>query len=107
MKKFIIALGLIVSFSSYAGDERIDGLCKGKDIKDPSICAEVIAEQFDAAYAWGEENAHLIKRQKQAKREEFANSEPMLHLCSVAPDKARCERLRGYLMEEFDAGIGL
>lgn len=107
MKKLIISIAFGLAFSAHAGDVRIDELCKDKDIKDPSVCTEVIAEQLDAAYVWGEESAHLIKRQKLIKREEFKNSEPMIHLCSVAPDKARCERLRGYLMEEFDAGIGL
>lgn len=106
MKAIITALvfGLV---SSAHADDRIDMLCKGKDIVKPSVCVQVIKEQLDAAYAWGEENAHLIKRHKLVKREEFLQSEPMLRLCKSAPDHAKCEMFRSYLVEEYDAGIGL
>jgi len=105
MKKIILALcGLTMTVHA---DDRIDALCKGKDIVKPSVCVQVIKEQLDAAYVWGEENAHLIKRLKLAKREEFLQSEPMLRLCKSAPDQARCEMFRSYLLEEYNAGIGL
>lgn len=105
--KNILLVGLVlVSCASHA-DERIDQLCQGRDIKKPAACAQVISEQLDAAYVWGEQNAHLIKKQKLVKRQEFINSEPMMNLCRVAPDAKRCELFRTYLIEEYDAGIGL
>lgn len=104
--KFLLML--LVAFAGFVhADERVDQLCKGRDIKKPAACAQVIAEQLDAAYVWGEQNAHLIKKQKLIKRQEFINSEPMMNLCRVAPDAKRCELFRTYLIEEYDAGIGL
>lgn len=110
MKKLMLVLALVSGFA-HADinnvDERVDSLCRDKDIKNPAVCVQVISEQLDAAYVWGEENAHLYKRQKLVKFDEFMASEPMMNLCTRAPEKSRCELLRSYLVEEFKAGIGL
>lgn len=103
----VLALSFAGLTHGATSDERLDELCNAKDIKNVSVCKQVIAEQLDAAYMWGEENAHLYKRQKPAKLQQFMDSEPMLNLCTQAPDKDRCEKLRGYLIEEYKAGIGL
>lgn len=105
MKKLALLLTLFVGFAH--ADDRLAELCNHRDIKDVAVCEQVIAEQLDAAYVWGEENAHLYKRQKLVKQREFLQSEPMMNLCTKAPDKERCEKLRTYLVEEYNAGIGL
>ncbi|MEG1903878.1 MAG: hypothetical protein RR212_05730 [Bacteroidales bacterium] len=108
MKKLALLLTLVSGFA-YAdiSDNRLSELCDHRDIKDTAVCYQVIAEQLDAAYVWGEENAHLVKRQKLAKQREFLQSEPMMNLCTRAPNKERCEKLRTYLVDEYNAGIGL
>ena len=99
---------LVTLFAGFAhADDRLAELCNNRDIKDVAVCEQVIAEQLDAAYVWGEENAHLFKRQKLVKQREFLQSEPMMNLCTKAPNKERCEKLRTYLVEEYNAGIGL
>lgn len=105
MKKLALLLALFASFAH--ADDRLAELCNNRDIKDVAVCEQVIAEQLDAAYVWGEENAHLFKRQKLVKQREFLQSEPMMNLCTKAPNKERCEKLRTYLVEEYNAGIGL
>ena len=105
MKKLALLLTLFAGFAH--ADDRLAELCNNRDIKDVAVCEQVIAEQLDAAYVWGEENAHLYKRQKLVKQREFLQSEPMMNLCTKAPDKERCEKLRTYLVEEYNAGIGL
>lgn len=106
MKKLVLLLAMVAG-SAYAGDARLDELCNNREIKDVAVCKQVIAEQLDAAYMWGEENAHLYKRHKLKKQVEFLQSEPMMNLCKQAPNKPRCEVFRGYLIDEFNAGIGL
>ncbi|MFC4221987.1 hypothetical protein ECF1_0214 [Enterobacter phage EC-F1] len=108
MKKLALLLTLVSGFA-YAdiSDNRLSELCNHRDIKDVAVCEQVIAEQLDAAYVWGEENAHLFKRQKLVKLHEFLQSEPMMNLCTNAPNKERCEKLRTYLVDEYVAGIGL
>lgn len=106
MKKLALLLTLVAGFA-YAGDARLDELCNNRDIKDVAVCKQVIAEQLDVAYMWGEENAHLYKRGKLLKQKEFLQSEPMMNLCKQAPNKERCEKFRTYLVDEFNAGIGL
>lgn len=105
MKKLALLLTLFAGFAH--ADDRLAELCNHRDIKDPAVCEQVIAEQLDAAYVWGEENAHLVKRQKLAKQREFLQSEPMMKLCTRATNKERCEKLRTYLVDEYNAGIGL
>ena len=105
MKKLALLLTLFAGFVH--ADDRLAELCNHRDIKDVAVCEQVIAEQLDAAYVWGEENAHLYKRQKLVKQREFLQSEPMMNLCTKAPNKERCEKLRTYLVEEYNAGIGL
>lgn len=106
MKKLALFLALFAGFA-HADDDRLAELCNHRDIKDVAVCEQVIAEQLDAAYVWGEENAHLYKRQKLVKQREFLQSEPMMNLCTKAPNKERCEKLRTYLVDEYNAGIGL
>lgn len=105
MKKLSLLLTLFAGFAH--ADDRLAELCNNRDIKDVAVCEQVIAEQLDAAYVWGEENAHLFKRQKLVKLHEFLQSEPMMNLCTNAPNKERCEKLRTYLVDEYVAGIGL
>lgn len=105
MKKLALFLALFAGFAH--ADDRLAELCNHRDIKDVAVCEQVIAEQLDAAYVWGEENAHLYKRQKLVKQREFLQSEPMMNLCTKAPNKERCEKLRTYLVDEYNAGIGL
>lgn len=109
MKKLLLGLLLVVAGTAHAAstDERVDELCGTKDIKNQEVCTQVISEQLDAAYMWGENNAHLYKREKKAKLQQFMTSEPMMNLCTQAPNKERCEKLRSYLIEEYKAGIGL
>ncbi|QDH49106.1 hypothetical protein PHYNN_214 [Pantoea phage Phynn] len=110
MKVVLAAVLLSVAGLAHAdldSDSRLNELCNNKDIKNVLVCKQVIAEQLDAAYMWGEENAHLVKKQKVAKLKQFEDSEPMMNLCTQAPNKDRCEKLRGYLIEEYKAGIGL
>ena len=92
MKKLALLLTLFAGFA-HADDERLAELCNNRDIKDVAVCEQVIA--------------HLFKRQKLVKLHEFLQSEPMMNLCTNAPNKERCEKLRTYLVDEYVAGIGL
>lgn len=106
-KLLVVMIALGFATSAMASDERVDALCKNKDIKNVDVCTQVISEQLDAAYSWGERNAHLYKREKEAKLNQFKDSSPMVSLCTDAPNKERCEMLRNYMIEEYKAGIGL
>lgn len=109
MKKLLAVLVLGIGCVGYAhaSDARVDEICADRNINKQFTCVQVISEEIDAAYMMGEANAHLFKREKKAKLNAFLISEPMVNLCTQAPDAKKCALFREYLVEEYTAGIGL
>lgn len=109
MKKLlaVFVLGLSCVGYAHASDPRVDEICENRNINKQFTCVQVISEEIDAAYMMGEAHAHLFKRQKIERLNAFLITEPMVNLCTQAPDAKKCALFRAYLIEEYRAGIGL
>ncbi|QPI17805.1 hypothetical protein POP12_013 [Pectobacterium phage POP12] len=81
----------------------VDDVCSM--YKDNRICVEVVSDYMDDAYRAGESMAHLSKKDKIKNRVIFVNKNA--NMCDKATIKEQCKKFQDYLVEEFDAGIGL